>query len=88
MKREAIILTFILIGFFNIGFCQQNQLRDGKLLRGEKWQKFVPTEKADFYVATNGNDSWSGTLEAPNSDKTDGPFASIERAQKDRKSVV
>ena len=82
MKREAIILTFILIGFFNIGFCQQNQSRDGKLLRGEKWQKFVPTEKADFYVATNGNDSWSGTLEAPNSENTDGPFASIERAQK------
>ncbi len=36
---------------------------------------------ADFYVATNGNDKWSGTLPAPNSRKTDGPFASISRAQ-------
>ena len=37
---------------------------------------------ADFYVATNGNDSWSGTLDAPNSNKTDGPFATIDRARR------
>ena len=36
---------------------------------------------ADFYVATNGKDTWSGTLAAPNSTNTDGPFASIGRAQ-------
>jgi hypothetical protein len=36
---------------------------------------------ADFFVATNGNDSWSGTLPAPNSQNTDGPFASVARAQ-------
>jgi hypothetical protein len=36
---------------------------------------------ADFYVATDGNDSWSGTLSAPNSKGTDGPFATVSRAQ-------
>jgi Putative Ig domain len=36
---------------------------------------------ADFYVATDGNDNWSGTLAAPNSTNTDGPFATIGRAQ-------
>ena len=36
---------------------------------------------AAFYVAKNGNDSWSGRLAAPNADGTDGPFASLERAQ-------
>lgn len=36
---------------------------------------------ADFYVATDGKDTWSGTLAAPNSSNTDGPFASIGRAQ-------
>jgi hypothetical protein len=36
---------------------------------------------ADFYVATDGNDSWSGTLSAPNSTGTNGPFATIGRAQ-------
>ena len=38
-------------------------------------------EVADFYVATNGNDRWSGKLEMPNTDKSDGPFATIERAR-------
>ncbi len=32
-----------------------------------------------FYVATNGNDSWSGTLNAPNGSNTDGPFRTISR---------
>jgi hypothetical protein len=36
---------------------------------------------ADFYVAPDGNDSWSGTLSAPNSKNSDGPFATIGRAQ-------
>lgn len=36
---------------------------------------------ADFYVAADGNDAWSGTLAAPNSTSTDGPFASIAKAQ-------
>ncbi|AWJ85488.1 secreted sugar hydrolase-like protein (modular protein) (plasmid) [Azospirillum sp. TSH58] len=34
-----------------------------------------------FYVAKNGNDAWSGRLAAPNAEGTDGPFASLERAQ-------
>lgn len=33
-----------------------------------------------FFVAANGNDSWSGQLDAPNADGSDGPFASPERA--------
>jgi hypothetical protein len=34
-----------------------------------------------FYVATSGNDHWSGTLASPNRAKTDGPFATIVRAR-------
>ncbi|MBK1838259.1 right-handed parallel beta-helix repeat-containing protein [Azospirillum sp. YIM B02556] len=40
----------------------------------------APTKPA-FYVAANGKDSWSGKLSAPNADGTDGPFASLEKAQ-------
>lgn len=36
---------------------------------------------ADFYVAKNGNDAWSGKLPAPNRQRTDGPFATVSRAQ-------
>jgi len=36
---------------------------------------------ADFYVATQGNDAWSGRLAEPNEAQTDGPFATLERAR-------
>ncbi len=34
-----------------------------------------------FYVAPDGNDAWSGRIERPNADKTDGPLASLEGAR-------
>lgn len=40
-----------------------------------------PLAAADFYVAVNGNDRWSGRLAAPNGARTDGPFATLEQAQ-------
>ena len=39
------------------------------------------TPTANFYVAPNGKDSWSGKLAAPNAASTDGPFASVAKAQ-------
>jgi len=36
---------------------------------------------ADFFVSPGGNDRWSGTLPAPNAAATDGPFATLTRAQ-------
>ena len=41
-----------------------------------------------FYVATNGNDSWSGTLPVPNASKTDGPFATFDRARAQVQSLI
>ena len=38
-------------------------------------------ELTDLYVSTEGNDSWSGRLAAPNSQKSDGPVATLERAR-------
>jgi len=34
-----------------------------------------------FFVATDGNDAWSGTSPMPNGDRTDGPFGTIARAR-------
>lgn len=39
------------------------------------------TTAADFYVAANGNDAWSGKTAEPNATRTDGPFASLQRAR-------
>jgi hypothetical protein len=33
-----------------------------------------------FYVATNGNDQWSGHRDSPNASNGDGPFATLSRA--------
>ena len=37
--------------------------------------------KKIFYVATNGNDQWTGTLPIPASSGKDGPFATLQRAR-------
>ena len=56
---------------------------DGKFLRNETGPEFsIQSTEAEFYVAVNGNDAWSGTLAEPNADNSDGPFSTIERAQK------
>ena len=44
-------------------------------------QSSAPATTATLYVATNGNDSWSGTLAAPNPSATDGPFATFDHAR-------
>ncbi|MEO1529359.1 MAG: right-handed parallel beta-helix repeat-containing protein [Planctomycetota bacterium] len=36
---------------------------------------------ADFFVSTDGSDEWSGTLDSPNADLSDGPFATLRRAR-------
>src|SRR5262249_36934707 len=40
-----------------------------------------PTEPDRYFVATSGNDAWSGRLPAPNADRSDGPFATPRRAR-------
>ncbi|MDF1739060.1 MAG: right-handed parallel beta-helix repeat-containing protein [Verrucomicrobiales bacterium] len=40
----------------------------------------VPLQ-ADFYVSPHGSDDWSGTLAEPDSEKGDGPFATLSRAR-------
>src|SRR6185369_3441131 len=39
-------------------------------------------ESADVYVATNGNDNWSGSLATPNAARSDGPVATLEKARR------
>ena len=83
----------IFVMWLLIGCGLTGQVRaDGKLLRGETWQRFsATTTEADFYVSPAGNDEWSGTLAEPNREYTDGPFATLQRAQRavrERKSAI
>jgi len=83
MKKFNVVLPALTLAVAIGMLCMMSTvgLADGRFTRGQKWEPFlVEKEEADFYVAPNGNDSWSGTLPSPNEDKTDGPFATIERA--------
>lgn len=39
------------------------------------------------YVAANGNDAWSGRLAEPNPARTDGPFATVQRAREEARRL-
>jgi len=41
----------------------------------------VSAQELVLYVAANGSDGWSGRLAAPNRKRSDGPFATLERAR-------
>ena len=78
MKNYFKIILSLSVLFLFYG----SAMSGGKLLRSEKWQRFsVDIKKADFYVSPEGNDQWSGRLAEPNKNKTDGPFATLARAQ-------
>jgi parallel beta-helix repeat protein len=38
--------------------------------------------QTEYFVSPAGNDSWSGYFDSPNAGRTDGPFATIGRAQR------
>src|SRR5512137_188666 len=40
------------------------------------------SDAISFYVATNGNDAWSGRVAQPGADRKDGPFATLPAALK------
>jgi parallel beta-helix repeat protein len=48
---------------------------------GDLWAKPEDSPAVSFFVATNGNDNWSGKIAEPNAAKNDGPFATLERAR-------
>jgi len=41
-----------------------------------------------FFVSTDGNDAWSGTLQAPDDAGSDGPFATLTRARDALRAVA
>lgn len=41
----------------------------------------VRGDAVTYYVSPKGNDAWTGKLPEPNRDRTDGPFARLERAR-------
>jgi hypothetical protein len=44
-------------------------------------------QATELFVATDGNDAWSGKLAAPNDARNDGPFATLERARDETRKL-
>ena len=42
---------------------------------------------AELFVATSGNDAWSGRFAEPNADKSDGPLASLQQARDEARKL-
>lgn len=73
----------LLLVFLCLFLNHQPITAQGRFLRGEVWQDYtVKDKKADFFVSPKGNDNWSGQLADPNPSGTDGPFSTLQRAQK------
>jgi len=65
-------LCFIVVAILLVGACGASEA--GRPRSG-------PARAARLYVAVNGRDDWSGKLAAPSAARTDGPFATLERAR-------
>jgi hypothetical protein len=53
----------------------------GSLSQTTATAQTADTPPADFYVAPQGSDAWSGKLAVPNADRTDGPLATLQGAR-------
>ncbi|OGV67371.1 MAG: hypothetical protein A3K19_19055 [Lentisphaerae bacterium RIFOXYB12_FULL_65_16] len=73
MRHTAAAMTLLAVTALSLAGC--------RLGGGAATSAQPPAPAADFYVATNGNNAWSGRLAEPNRDGTDGPFATLERAR-------
>jgi hypothetical protein len=87
VRKHQVSITLVMLSVVLL-LTSYKSFSQGRLVRGEVWKDYtLPGNKADFYVSTNGNDNWSGKLPEPNSVGTDGPFATIGRAQKAVRSL-
>jgi hypothetical protein len=78
----------------SVAFADTPQVRPGRLTQRRRWvattfcilavliavsQRGLAQGAITYYVATNGNNAWSGTRDTPSGN--DGPFLTLQRAQ-------
>eukprot|EP01102_Stenamoeba_stenopodia_P017496 TRINITY_DN6281_c0_g1_i1.p1 TRINITY_DN6281_c0_g1~~TRINITY_DN6281_c0_g1_i1.p1 ORF type:complete len:712 (-),score=131.99 TRINITY_DN6281_c0_g1_i1:54-2150(-) len=72
MKKRTAAVVVRLLGLLLLVFCA------GWIIVVEAGSD---SSSITFYVATDGNDAWSGRFPVPNANGTDGPFATIYQAR-------
>jgi len=79
MMRTAIVSVMLAVSPQFVGIAAAAA---AEVAAGASRVELVDGEPAAvFHVATSGSDNWSGRLAAPNDSKTDGPFATLQRAR-------
>ncbi len=73
-----VVPTLGMLGVVTLPFCLAQPLTSAA---AEAAGAAAPEPKVAYCVSALGNDAWSGTLTEPNPAKTDGPFATLERAR-------
>lgn len=85
MKKSALFLLGLLAALMIAGHgtpWARSEAQAGVTTSGRSTSLAPTAAETVFYVATNGRDSWSGKLAEPNARRTDGPFQTLQRAQK------
>ena len=87
MRKIAVLVVLggmgCFVGITNLpllGIPPSALLNEPKTLQAAEAPKTTPTPLR-LYVSPQGQDTWSGRLPEPNSDRTDGPLASLEAAR-------
>lgn len=70
----------VLLGIVNLQVLTQAQGLEPRS-RESQTRPAADVPAADFYIAPNGDDSWSGRRISPTGDRGDGPFRSLWRAR-------
>ena len=72
-SQKQLLISGLLLSFLfqnpTLGFIRKNSPQE------------VDSHKIMFFISPTGNDNWSGKVADVNQDKTDGPFATLERAR-------
>lgn len=68
----------VVITSFGASFIVTPSASDTALVKDTEYP--IPEDGSAYFVATNGNNNWSGKLAEPNAEGTDGPLAGIARA--------
>ena len=85
MKKSALFLPGLLAALMIAGHgtpWARSEAQAGVTTSGRSTSLAPTAAETVFYLATNGRDSWSGKLAEPNARRTDGPFQTLQRAQK------
>ena len=84
MSNRRKLISLVILSFFCYGkIYSQNSVTEKTTQKSSQTYSLDESLNGmNIYVSPNGNDNWSGELAEPDKNRTDGPLASLEEAQR------